>query len=109
SPTSTKPRAACPCRSRLWRWPRTRKRSKSSARPIQALRSATSWAQRYARRRRRSRNRGAARCGPPSPFWLKLTPSGQEFDDFFVRRLVEVSEVQTDCVKRVGAGETDDF
>ena len=49
SPTSTRPRAASRCRSRRWRWPRTRKPSNSSARRTPAPRWATSSARRCAR------------------------------------------------------------
>jgi hypothetical protein len=58
------------CRSRRWKWPTRRKPSSSSARRTRALRSATSSALRFARRRPRNssggRNRGFRLTSAPS-------------------------------------------
>ena len=56
SPTSTRPPAGSPCRSRPWKWRRTSRPSRSSAPPTAAPPWAKSWA-RPCEKRRRRRNR----------------------------------------------------
>ena len=58
SPISTRPPVGSPCRSRLWKWLKTRPRSSSSVRPTPARRLATSWAPPCAKRPPRSNPSG---------------------------------------------------
>ena len=74
SSSSTARRAASSSRSRRWRWPRRRRRSPSSARPIRAPRSATSWARPSRRPAPATTSREVVRSSPAA----RVRPGGRQ-------------------------------